>query len=89
MGRGVITIRSLPPGSERVRCEGKAKRTFESDPQRGCLKRARWIVDVGDTDDLFQLKHYCDDCMGKAREADRVRESVALAQDTMNKLADD
>ena len=63
-----LVVRSLPPGSERVRCEGKLgfppryeKGTSKWNPYQ-CKKRAQWIVGK---------LALCSICMGRAREKDQ------------------
>lgn len=61
-----ITVRSLPPGSPKFRCEGLQESSRRAGLFVGrCLKRAQWKAGEGE-----HIKLLCGACMAKEREAD-------------------
>jgi hypothetical protein len=59
-----VTVRSIEPGSDRVRCEGRLP------DGRKCVRASRWIVDLypDETDVSFLRKWLCGECMARARD---------------------
>ena len=62
-----VTVKSIEPGSERIRCEGKIMNTDASGLtyERRCIKRARYIVTAPD---VSASRALCGECMGRARD---------------------